>query len=483
MIEKLPTGITGFDQISYGGLPRGRATLVSGTAGSAKTVFVTQFLAEGIRQRGEHGVFVTFEETPDDIRSNMISLGWDIPQWEAAGQWAFVDVSPEPDMDSIFTGNYDLGALVARIEHATRKVGAKRLAMDSIGSIFTQFTDAAIVRREMLRVALGLKKLGVTSLITAERVTEYGEIARFGVEEFVADNVIILRNALDGEKRRRTLEVLKYRGSSHQKGEFPFIVRTGEGIVALPLSAMELKHAASNERTTTGLPELDAMCGSGFFRDTIALVSGAPGTGKTLMGTSFLAGGAAAGERVLLFAFEESRGQMIRNAASWGFDLVEMERAGRLRIVSAYPETRGMEDHLVEMRRIIENFKPQRVVVDSLTALERIAGATGFREFVIGLMATLREKEIAAVFTATAASLASLDGAALPQAHLATLTDAVILLRYIESYGEMRRGLSVLKMRGSAHNREVCEYEINDSGLHIGPPLQAHANLLTGRPA
>ena len=244
---------------------------------------------------------------------------------------------------------------------------------------------------------------------------------------------------------------------------------------------MELKHAASSERTTTGLPELDAMCGGGLFRDTIALVSGAPGTGKTLLGTSFLAGGAAMGERALLFAFEESRGQMIRNSGAWGFDLAALERAGRLQIVSAYPEVRGMEDHLVEMRRIIEAFKPQRVVVDSLTALERIAGTTGFREFVIGLMATLREKEIAAIFTATTSSLVG--GEALPQAHLATLTDAIILLRYIESYGETRRGLSVLKMRGSAHTREICEYEINDSGLHIGQPLQAHANLLAGRPA
>ena len=479
MIEKLPTGITGFDQISYGGLPKGRTTLVSGTAGSAKTVFVTQFLAEGIRQRGEHGVFVTFEETPDDIRSNMVSLGWNIPEWEAAGKWAFVDVSPEPDMDSIFTGNYDLGALVARIEHAARKVDAKRLAMDSIGAIFTQFTDASIVRREMLRVALGLKKLGVTSLMTAERIDEYGEIARYGVEEFVADNVIILRNALEGEKRRRTMEILKYRGASHQKGEVPFIIRSGEGVVVLPLSAMELKHAASNERTTAGLSELDAMCGGGFFRDTIALVSGAPGTGKTLLGTTFLAGGAAIGERVLLFAFEESRGQMVRNAAAWGFDLAEMERAGRLQIVSAYPEVRGVEDHLVEMRRIIETFQPQRVVVDSLTALERIAGTTGFREFVIGLMATLRQKEITAVFTATSPSLEG--GEALPQVHLATLTDSILLLRYIEFYGEMRRGLTVLKMRGSAHDRETREYEISREGLQIGQPLKAHTNLLAGR--
>ena len=300
------------------------------------------------------------------------------------------------------------------------------------------------------------------------------------MEEFVADNVVILRNALDGEKRRRTVEILKYRGTSHQKGEIPFVIRAAEGIVALPLSALELKHAASTERMTTGLPELDALCGGGLFRDTIALVSGAPGTGKTLLGTTFLAGGAARGERVLLFAFEESRGQILRNAASWGFDLAALEAAGRLRIVSAYPEVRGMEDHLVEMRRMIETFQPQRVVVDSLTALERIAGATGFREFVIGLMATLREKECAAIFTATTPSLEG--GEALPQERLATLTDAVILLRYIEFYGEMRRGLTALKMRGSVHNREICEYEIDSEGLHIGLPLQAHANLLAGRP-
>lgn len=479
-ITKLPSHIPGFDHVADGGLPMGRTTLVCGSAGSAKTILAAQFLAEGIRCAGEPGVFVTFEESAEDVRLNMSGFGWNIAAWEAEGLWAFVDASPEPAHEAVIVGDYDLGALLARIEHAVSRVGAHRLSMDSLGAIFTQFTDSATVRREMFRIATALKRLGLTALLTAERTAEYGEIARYGVEEFVADNVIILRNVLEGEKRRRTLEILKFRGTAHRKGEYPFSIINGEGMVVIPLSAIELKQRSSDVRITSGSADMDAMCGGGFFRDSIILVSGATGTGKTLMATEFMAGGVNLNERCLLFAFEESREQLFRNASGWGVDFEGMEREGRLKVVCAYPETDGLEDHLIRMKRTIESFAPQRVAVDSLSALERVSSPRGFREFVICLTSFIKHQEIAGVFTATTPNL--LGGASVTEAHISTITDLIILLRYVEMYGEMRRGLTVLKMRGSRHDKDIREFTIDARGMHIGKPFREVTGILAGSP-
>lgn len=479
-IVKLETGIEGFDLVAEGGLPIGRTTLVSGTAGSGKTVLAAQFLAEGIMKAGQSGVFVTFEESAEDIRKNIVSLGWDVPAWEASGQWLFVDVSPQAGEESVVTGEYDLGALLVRVENAIRQINATRVSMDSLGAIFSRFDNSTIVRSELLRIATALKQLGVTAVMTAERSREYGDITRYGVEEFVADNVVVLRNVLEAEKRRRTVEILKFRGTNHHKGEYPLTIIPGKGIVVIPLSSLELRQKSSDFRITSGNPELDRMCGGGFFRDSIILVSGATGTGKTLISTEFIAGGVENNERCLLFAFEESREQLFRNATGWGRDFEQMENEGKLKVICDYPETAGLEDHLLKMRKMIETYRPNRVAIDSLSALERVSTVKGFREFVIGLTSFIKHQEIAGLFTSTTPTL--MGGTSVTEAHISTITDSIILLRYVEMYGEMRRGLTVLKMRGSMHDKDIREFTIDSGGMHIDKPFRNIAGILAGHP-
>ncbi len=480
-VEKHETYIPGFDHVAQGGLPIGRTTLVLGTAGSAKTVFAAQYLAAGILECGEPGVFVTFEEKPHDIRLNMLGFGWNIEKWEAEGLFAFVDGSPEPWQDDIEAGLYDLGALLARIEHSIRRTKAKRVAIDSLGAIFTQFTDSATVRREIYRISNVLKTMKTTAVMTAERTENEGDLTRYGVEEFVADNVVILRNSLDDEKRRRTLEILKFRGTTHHLGEYPFSVAPKGGVVVIPMSAIQLEQRSSNLRVSSGIPELDEMCGGGFFRDSVILLSGATGTGKTLTVTHFIGGGAASGDRCLLFAFEESREQLFRNATGWGIDVHKMEAEGQLKVVCRYPESANLEDHLIFMKQIIDDFQPTRVAVDSLSALERVSSPKGFREFIITITSFIKHYEITGLFTATTPTL--MGGESVTEAHISTLTDSIILLRYVEIFGEIRRGITVLKMRGSKHRKDILEFAIDNQGMHIGRPFRQVIGIISGKPS
>ena len=479
-VPKHPTGIPGFDLISEGGLPRARATLIAGTAGSAKTVFATHFLASGILDNAEPGVFVTFEDQVEDIRANMLGFGWDIARWEREGKWMFVDAAPDPEEPTAVVGSFDLSALLSRIERAITKIGARRISLDSLNALFVQFPDQPILRAELFRITTKLKRLGVTVVFTGERIDEYGEVTRHGIEEFVADNVIVLRNLLDNERRRRTIEILKLRGAPHQRGEFPFTITSRDGIVVIPLSGIELTQSSSTKRVTSGVARLDEMCGGGIFRDSILLVSGATGTGKTLLVTQFMAGGFAAGERCLLFAFEESKDQLFRNAAAWGFDFEAMEKSEQLKVVNRYPHAMAMEDHLVEMQQLIHDYKPNRVAVDSLSALERVSSLRSFREFVISLTSFLKTKETAGLFTSTTPSL--LGGGSVTEKHISTLTDSIILLRYVESFGEVRRSLCLLKMRGSPHDSSIREYTIDKGGMHIGEPFRHVVGILSGHP-
>jgi circadian clock protein KaiC len=478
VLDRVKTGVNAFDELVMGGLPRGRTTVVGGTPGSGKTVFATQFLAYGITHFDENGVLVTFEEPPGDIEANMRSFGWDLPAWRRQGRLAFVDASPSAS-DELVTGDYDLAGLLSRIKHAVKQVNARRVVLDSLTQLFDHFIgDPKILRRELFRVGSALKKDKLAVLMTAERNSEYGEITRHRLEEFVADNVVILRNVLQREKRRRTIEVLKMRGSHHAEGEAPFTLLGNRGVVAVPLSSLRLEQQSSIIRVTSGNPAIDEMCGGGFFRDSVTLVSGATGTGKTLLVTNFLAGGVAAGEKAILFGYEESKGQLFRNASGWGVDFAQMEADGKLKIVCLYPEAQGLPDHLLTIEAMVDEFKPNRIAIDSLSALERIAPDTGFREFLISLTSFIKKREIAGLCTATSKSL--IGGESASEQHISTLTDSIILLRYIQEQDTMHRGLMILKMRGSEHAKEIRRFNIDAAGMHLGSTIKNAPNVFTG---
>lgn len=478
--DKIPTGIEGFEHITMGGLPRGRTCLLAGSSGSGKTLLSVEFLYRGITQFGRKGVFVTMEERVPDIIRNVKRMGWDLEPLLEQRRLMFVDAT----LDAVpmeEAGSYDLSGLLVQIQYAIRETGAELLVMDSIGSLFDRFSDTVTIRREIFRISDTLKEMGVTALLTGERQEEYGQISRFGVEEFVSDTVIILRNVLREEKCRRTIQVLKMRGDTHFKGEYPFTISTNVGISILPLSARELKQSSTSVRVSSGNAELDEMAGGGLFRDAILLVSGPTGGGKTLVATTFAAEGCRRQERVLLLAYEESRAQLLRNAQSWGLDFQKWEEDGLLRVMCQYPEAMGLEDHLLLIQREIEDFRPQRLIMDSVSAMERVGSVRYFREFVIGLTSYAKQEEVCSLFTSTTPKLSG--GDSITEAHISTITDAIILLRYVEINGVLRRGIAVIKMRGSQHDKQIHEFTIDDQGLHIGAPFNNVQNIILGIPS
>lgn len=475
-VERLDPGIPGFEHLTKGGIPKGRLSLVAGTAGSGKTIFAAQFLAAGI-ERGEAGVFVTFEERPDAVTRNVRSFGWDVADWEAEGKWAFVDGAPRFSEDMSMLGEFDLSPLIARVRHAVDRTDAKRVSIDSVGALVAQFESPGPTRRAMFQLAAALEEMGVTTVLTGERSDDYGVVAQFGFEEFVSDNVIILRNALENEKRRRTIEVLKVRGGSHLKGEYLFTLLPKQGIAVVPQQRLNYDYASSATRMSWGNPELDEMCGGGLFEKSVTMVSGATGTGKSLLTNVFISGGVAAGEKTLLHSFEESRDQICRNAKAWGLDFDQMEGEDKLRIVAQAPEASSLEDHLLRVQRAIDEFQPDRVAIDSLTALQRVSTVKNFREYVLGLTFHIKANCRLGLLV-TAADVES--GTSLGDLHISTVSDTIVTLQYVGVGSEIRRGIAVLKMRGSNHDKRVREYEIRDDGMHILAPFRHLRGVIAG---
>ncbi|MGF1481500.1 MAG: circadian clock protein KaiC [Cyanophyceae cyanobacterium] len=477
-IRKSRTMIEGFDEITHGGLPLGRTTLVSGTSGTGKTLLAIQFLYNGIRHFDSPGLFVTFEESPEDILENAYSFGWDLQQLIDAGKLFILDASPDPEGQEV-VGHFDLSALIERIQYAIRKYQAKLVSLDSITAIFQQYDTSSVVRREIFRLVVRLKQLGVTAILTTERTEDYGSIARYGVEEFVSDNVVILRNVLEGERRRRTIEIMKLRGTSHMKGEYPFTI-TEDGINIFPLGAMRLTQRSSNVRISSGIATLDGMCGGGFFKDSIILATGATGTGKTLLVSKFLHEGCRNGEKTILFAYEESRAQLSRNASSWGIDFEEMEKQGLLKLICSYPESAGLEDHLQSIKSEITHFKPTRIAIDSLSALARGVTNNAFRQFVIGVTGYAKQEEITGFFTNTTDQF--MGSHSITESHISTITDTIIMLQYVEIRGEMARAINVFKMRGSWHDTGIREYTISQQGPQIKDSFRNYERIISGSP-
>jgi circadian clock protein KaiC len=469
-VPRVASGIAGLDSITHGGLPEGRMTLVTGTAGAGKTVFAAQFLAEGVR-RGEPGVFVTFEERPEQTRPNLRSLGVQIESWEADGLWRFVNASPRFDEHVVVAGLFDLSSLILRVRTAVAETGAKRVAIDSVGALMAQFEQPGPAREGLFQLGYHLGALGATSVVTAERLEDYGSISRMGFEEFLADNVIILRNALESEKRRRTIEVLKLRGGGHQRGEHLFTLARGVGLVVVPHENVDFDfdYSTSSRRLPSGNAGLDEMLHGGFYDKSLILVTGPTGAGKSLIATQFVAAGAANGERSLLVSFEESRAQLARNAKAWGMDFDAMERDDHLRILVTVPEAAPLEDHLIRMKQVIEEFGPDRVAIDSLTALQRISTVKTFREYLLGLTFHIKNNALLGLITAAGVDLLSTKSAI--DQHLSTSSDAIISLRYVGLAGALHRGIGVVKMRGSDHQKDVREYTITDTGMQVGEPF------------
>jgi circadian clock protein KaiC len=471
---RLPTGIPGFDAITEGGLVKGRSALLVGTSGSGKTIFGLQYLVEGVRQFDDTGVLVSFEEVPEDITRNADGFGWGVSRMVASGALTIIDASP----DTAGEDEFDFNALVEQMRTAVENVGATRVVLDSVGALFPQFRDPFAVRRGLRHIIETLRPLGVTTLISAERSEEYGSVARFEVEDFVVDGIVILRHPLESRTRSRTIEVLKLRGRSHLTGEYPFSIRSHNGIEVIPRPVIEIKQEASTDRISTGNAELDRLCGGGFFKDSVVLVSGSTGTGKTLIGCEFVKASSDRGERALFFSFEESRAQLLRNAASWGIDIETAERDGSLRLEFRRAERMLLEDLLLELRELVEEFKPARIAIDGLTTLERSTLPAAFREFWVALISFMKEHDITVVFSSTRALGAGEESTT--EAHISTMTDAIIVLRYVEAAGAAHRGLLVLKMRGTEHEKRVHEYRITGSGLSIEGPMADVVGFVPG---
>jgi circadian clock protein KaiC len=469
-LEKAPTGIPGLDQITGGGLPRGRVSLVAGGAGAGKTLLGTEFLVAGARKYGEPGVLVSFEESAEKVALNVRSLGFDLDQLQRDGQLAVIAFQVGP-ADVIAAGAFDLEPLFMIIDDAITRVGARRVVLDTLEVLFGAFGDDATIRAELNRLARWLEERRVTAIVTGER----GEktITRHGIEEYVTDCVIVLDHRVKEEISTRRLRVLKYRGSVHGTNEFPFLI-SAQGFVVLPITSIALDYAASEERLSTGVPRLDHMLGGGVFRGSTTLVSGVAGTGKTSLGAHMVHAACERDERALWILFEESPAQVLRNMRSLGLDLRPWVEAGLLGIWAAWPSAFGLEAHLAALNQLIEETSPTVVVLDGIGGLA--AGVTGSEE---GSMVARQLDLLKSRGTSTMATSRGREDEA-STVNISSLVDNWLLLRNVETNGERNRLLFVLKSRGTAHSNQVREFVLTDHGVELVEVYIGPAGMLAG---
>jgi circadian clock protein KaiC len=473
-LPKCRTGIQGLDEITDGGLPRGRPTLVCGGAGCGKTLLAAEFLVRGAAQFDEPGVFMAFEETESELKANVASLGFDLDGLVRRKK-IVVDYIHIERSEVQESGEYDLEGLFVRLNHAIESIGAKRVVLDTLEVLFASLPNEAILRSELRRLFRWLKEKGVTAVITAERGSEH--LTRNGLEEYVSDCVILLDHRVDDQIATRHLRVVKYRGAHHGTNEFPFLIGD-EGISVLPITSLGLNHQISSERIATGIPRLDAMLGGrGFFRGSSILLTGTPGTGKTIVSANFANAACKRGERTLFFSFEESPNQIIRNMHSIGLRLEPFIKRGLLRFHSARPSLYGLEMHLATMFKEIAAFKPDVVIIDPVTSLMDAGSASECRGMVTRLVDYLKAGQVTTLFTSLTQGGHSLQQS---EASMSSLMDSWLLLQDFEGNGERNRVLYVLKARGMAHSNQIREFLISDKGIDLVDAYIGTSGVLTG---
>lgn len=474
LLPKTPTGIQGLDEITLGGLPKGRTTLICGSAGCGKTLLAMEFLVQGAREFNENGVFLAFEETEDELVSNVSSLGFELDKLVKKGKIFIDHVHLEPS-EIEETGEYDLEGLFIRLGHAIDSVGAKRVVLDTIESLFSGFSNPLLLRSELRRLFRWLKEKGVTSIITGERGE--GTLTRQGLEEYVSDCVIVLDHRVISEYSTRRLRIVKFRGSMHGTNEYPFII-DDNGFSVLPITSIGLSHDVSTERISSGIPGLDDMLeNKGFYRGSSILISGTAGTGKSSLCASFAEAACKRGEKVLYFSLEESPAQITRNMKSIGIDLEKRVKEGLLIFHSMRPSISGLEMHLITMHKEIDRFQPSVVILDPINSFVSGGNEIEAKAMSIRLIDYIKANAITGVFT----SLTSGDGdLEHTDIYISSLIDSWLLLRDIEINGERNRGMYILKSRGMQHSNQIREFLLTKKGIELRDIYVGTNGLLTG---
>ena len=461
-LPKAPTGIPGMDEITGGGLPKGRPTLVAGGAGCGKTLFAMEFLINGAMQYNEPGVFVAFEENAEELAQNVASLGFDLNDLIRQKK-LIIDYVRVERTEIQETGEYDLEALFIRLGYAIDRIGAKRVAIDTVEVLFSAMPNHAILRSELQRLFRWLKDKGVSAVITAERGD--GTMTRFGLEEYVADCVIQLDHRVLDQISTRRMRIVKYRGTLHGTNEYPFLIGK-HGISILPITSLGLSHKVSGERISSGNDALDQMLGAkGFYRGSSVLISGTAGTGKTSLAMTLVDAACRRGERCLYFAFEEAPGQILRNMRSINMNLTPHVKTGLLQFHATRPTLYGLEMHLVTMYDLVREYDPRIVVLDPIDDFTAIGSPLEVKAAITRIIDFLKTKEITALFTSTTSDQDIKEQSIVS---VTSLIDAWISLRNIENNGERHRGLFVLKARGMAHSNQIRSFHITNSGIQIG---------------
>ena len=473
-LPKTATGISGLDEITFGGLPRGRPTLVCGSAGCGKTLLAMEFLVRGATQFDEPGVYVTFEESEEELAQNVRSLGFDVDALVQRGRLAF-DYVHIDRREIEETGEYDLEGLFVRLGLAIDSIGAKRVVLDTMESLFDGFSNMALLRSELRRLFRWLKDRNLTVVITGERGD--GTLTRQGLEEYVSDCVILLDHRVDEQISTRRLRVVKYRGTTHGTNEYPFLIDE-QGISVLPITSLGLAHRVSDERVSSGIPGLDAMLGgTGFFRGSSILVSGTAGSGKSTIAAHFANATCNRGDRCLILAFEESRDQIVRNMRSVGIDLSRHLESGHLLIEAARPSLHGLEMHLAHIHRLIREFAPQGLVIDPISNLGYASRMMDVSAMLLRLIDFLKSSGITAMFVNLTPGGTPLDATAVG---VSSLIDTWLVLRDIEAGGERNRGLYVIKSRGMQHSNQIREFVITSGGIDLLDVYAGPDGVLTG---